>query len=87
MGAAKIARAANYTRVYNEDAPGGGEAQNTNRAVWDARIKNAGVFRHNGQNITYADGHSKYRVFGQITSGNDWIDGRHANEGTELRDS
>lgn len=81
-------RAANYTRVYNEDAPGGGAAQMGGaKATWDARVKNAAVFRHNGgQNVTFADGHSKYRQYGQIASGNDWIDGMHANEGTELRD-
>ncbi|MGV3616471.1 MAG: DUF1559 domain-containing protein [Fimbriimonas sp.] len=81
-------RAANYTRVYNEEPPGGGAAQmGGNTALWNERIKNESVFRHSGgQNITFADGHSKYRKYGQITSGNDWIDGRVATEGTELRE-
>jgi len=56
-------------------------------ATWKARIQNQSVFRHSGgQNITFADGHSKYRKYGQITSGNDWMDGVHASEGTELRE-
>jgi prepilin-type N-terminal cleavage/methylation domain-containing protein len=79
-------RAANYTRIYNEDSPGGG-AQNDQTDPWKTRFKDAAVFRHTfGQNITFTDSHAKFRNAYAITSGNDWIDQRHGTEGLELRD-
>lgn len=79
-------RAANYTRVFNEDPPGGG-AQRDNDEPWKTRFTQANVFRHQGgQNMTFADGHAKFRQGKAITSGNDWIDGKHASEGLELRE-
>jgi len=81
-------RAANYTRVYNESAPGGGasvEAAATE--PWTTRFKSDNVKRHQGgQNITYADGHSKWRRGEQIYSGEDWQDLQKAPEGLFLRE-
>jgi len=74
-------RAANYTKVYNQSAPGGGYTQDGN-APWSTRRQSSNVYRHQmGSNISYADGHSKFRNGNQITSGDDWTDGRHASEG------
>jgi prepilin-type N-terminal cleavage/methylation domain-containing protein/prepilin-type processing-associated H-X9-DG protein len=79
-------RAGNYTRVYDESAPGGG-ATRDNIEPWKSRFAQENVFRHqSGQNITFADGHSKYRKGRQITSGEDWMDGFHAPEGLFVRE-
>lgn len=80
-------RAANYTRVYGEDSPGGGSMAD-NTEPWKSRFAQDNVFRHQGgENITFADGHSKFRRGREIMSGNDWIDsGRHASEGLVPRD-
>jgi prepilin-type processing-associated H-X9-DG protein len=81
-------RAANYTRVYNESAPGGGasvEAAGTE--PWTTRFKSDNVKRHQGgQNITYADGHAKWRRGEQIYAGEDWEDGFKAPEGLFVRE-
>jgi prepilin-type processing-associated H-X9-DG protein len=74
-------RAANYTRVYNATAPGGGATRDRTEP-WASRFKSDNSKRHQGgQNITYADGHSKWRRGEQIYSGEDWMDGRKAPEG------
>jgi prepilin-type N-terminal cleavage/methylation domain-containing protein/prepilin-type processing-associated H-X9-DG protein len=80
-------RAANYTRVYpNDSAPGGG-ASVDNTEPWHTRFQSDNVKRHQGgQNITFADGHSKWRRGDQITSGEDWMDGYHAKEGLFVRE-
>jgi prepilin-type N-terminal cleavage/methylation domain-containing protein/prepilin-type processing-associated H-X9-DG protein len=79
-------RAANYTRVYNASAPGGG-ATKDNDATWGPRFKSDNSKRHQGgQNITYADGHSKFKKGEQIYSGEDWMDGRKAPEGLFKRE-
>ncbi len=79
-------KAANYTRVYNTSAPGGGTTADT-QEPWASNRKNPSVYRHQmGSNITYADGHSKWRNGNQITSGDDWEDGRHAPEGILIRE-
>jgi prepilin-type N-terminal cleavage/methylation domain-containing protein len=87
-------RAGNYTRVFNESAPGGG-ASADNTEPWASRFKSnaSNIFRHQmGQNITYADGHSKFRQGRQIYSGEDWMDaanmpdGWHAPEGLFKRE-
>lgn len=67
-------RAANHTLVYNEKAPGGG-ATKDNTEPWKSRFKSDNSKRHQGgQNITYADGHAKWRRGEQIYSGEDWMD-------------
>ncbi len=74
-------RAANYTAVYNKSAPGGGHSQD-NKEPWKTNMNNAGVYRHQmGENISFADGHSKFRMGRSITSGDDWADTYHAPEG------
>jgi prepilin-type processing-associated H-X9-DG protein len=79
-------RAANNTRVYNASAPGGG-ATKDNDATWGPRFKSDNSKRHQGgQNITYADGHSKFKKGEQIYSGEDWMDGRKAPEGLFKRE-
>jgi len=79
-------RAANYTRVYNESAPGGG-ATADGTEPWKSRFQSNQVQRHMaGQNITFADGHSAYRQGMRIYSGEDWMDGRKAPEGLFIRE-
>jgi prepilin-type processing-associated H-X9-DG protein len=80
-------RASNYTRAYNASAPGGGtRADNTE--PWKTRFAQDNVHRHQGgTNLTYADGHAKFKKGRQITSGVDAYDGgRRAPEGLELRE-
>jgi prepilin-type N-terminal cleavage/methylation domain-containing protein len=78
-------RASNYTRVYNQSAPGGG-ATADNTEPWASRRLLPNVSRHQlGTCITYADGHSKWRSGQAITSGEDWMDGRTAPEGLFIR--
>jgi prepilin-type N-terminal cleavage/methylation domain-containing protein len=85
-------RAANYTRVYGTKAPQGGasiDGQSTAGGVpWGPNVlQNGSVFRHQfGENLTYADGHSKYRRGNQITSGNPSYDTYLAPEGLCARD-
>jgi prepilin-type N-terminal cleavage/methylation domain-containing protein/prepilin-type processing-associated H-X9-DG protein len=68
-------RAANYTAVYNQSAPGGGR-QVDNVEPWASRRKLDSAYRHqHGTNISYADGHSKFR------NGDDWSDMNHAPDG------
>jgi len=79
-------RASNYTRVYNQSAPGGG-ATADNTEPWKSRRLLPNASRHQlGSVITYADGHSKWRSGQQITSGEDWQDGYRAPEGLFIRD-
>jgi prepilin-type N-terminal cleavage/methylation domain-containing protein len=78
-------RASNYTRVYNESAPGGG-ATADNTEPWRTRRLLPNVSRHQlGSCMTFADGHSKWRSGHAITSGEDWMDGRTAPEGLFIR--
>ena len=61
-------RAANYTRVFNQSAPGGGQTADTTEP-WATRRNQPNVARHQGgSNIIYADGHAKWqhgnRIFG-----------------------
>jgi len=79
-------RAANYTRVKNASAPGGGNsADQTN--PWKTDKEASGVYRHQmGSNIVYADGHAKWRHGNQITSGDNSYDLRKAPEGIVPRD-
>jgi len=64
-------RAANYRRVYNANPPGGGARADATEP-WASRFKNDNSKRHQGgQNVTYADGHAKWRRGEQITSGCD----------------
>jgi prepilin-type N-terminal cleavage/methylation domain-containing protein len=79
-------RASNYTRVYNESAPGGG-ATADNTEPWKSRRLLPNVSRHQlGSVLTYADGHTKWRSGHAITSGEDWQDGRTASEGLFIRE-
>jgi len=79
-------KAANYTRVYNQSAPGGGTWADQNEP-WKSRKELDNVYRHQrGTNITYGDGHSKWRQGRQIYSGDDWDDRFHAPEGIIPRD-
>lgn len=79
-------RASNYTRVYNQSAPGGG-ATADNTEPWKSRRLLPNASRHQlGTNITFADGHSKWRSGHTVTSGEDWMDGRTASEGLFVRE-
>ncbi|HZP80920.1 MAG TPA: DUF1559 domain-containing protein [Chthonomonadaceae bacterium] len=79
-------RAANYTAVYNQSAPGGG-ASADNTEPWKSRRQNASVYRHQyGQTIIFADGHAKWRRGESITSGVWGYDGTVSSEGLCLRD-
>ena len=79
-------RAGNYTRVYQASAPGGGAVVDANEP-WHSRLKDTSIYRHqSGQNISYGDGHSKWRNKDQITSGDDWQDMRRASEGVIPRE-
>ena len=79
-------RASAYTDRYNQSAPGGG-ATADNTEPWRSRRLLPNVSRHQlGSNITYADGHSKWRSGHAIMSGEDWQDGRRAPEGLFLRE-
>ena len=79
-------RASAYTDRYNTSAPGGG-ATADNTEPWRTRRQQANVSRHQlGANVTYADGHSKWRSGHAITSGEAWMDGRNAPEGLFVRD-
>jgi len=79
-------RASNYTRVYNQSAPGGG-ATADNTEPWKSRRLQPNASRHQlGSVITFADGHSKWRNGHSITSGEDWMDGFRAPEGLFIRE-
>jgi prepilin-type N-terminal cleavage/methylation domain-containing protein/prepilin-type processing-associated H-X9-DG protein len=79
-------RASAYTDRYNTSAPGGG-ATADNTAPWSVNRLQSHVHRHqSGSNITYADGHSKWRNGMAVTSGEDWMDGRRATEGLFVRE-
>jgi len=80
-------RAGNYTRVYDASAPGGGASVDATNPVWGPRFKSDNVKRHQGgQNITYADGHAKWRRGEQIYAGEDWEDLKTAPEGLFVRE-
>jgi len=80
-------RASAYTDRYRTSAPGGG-ATADGTEPWRSRFLNdASAHRHQqGANINYADGHAKWRNGKAIMSGEDWQDGRHAEEGICLRE-
>ena len=79
-------RASNYPRLYFRFAPGGG-ATIDNTEPWHSRLTAQNTHRHQfGTNLTFADGHSKWRQGVGITSGEDWMDGRRAPEGLFVRD-
>jgi prepilin-type N-terminal cleavage/methylation domain-containing protein len=73
-------RAANYTRVYGHKAPHHGYREDgipdpspTN--PWHSVLQNAAIYRHQfGENITFGDGHTKWRRSNQIYSGNPYDD-------------
>jgi prepilin-type N-terminal cleavage/methylation domain-containing protein/prepilin-type processing-associated H-X9-DG protein len=68
-------RAANYTRVYGHKTPIGGMHED-NTEPWHTQMQNSAIYRHTGgSNITYCDGHSKFRHSNQIYSGNWYYDG------------
>jgi len=79
-------KAANYTRLFNASAPGGGTtADGTD--PWKTRMQQASVYRHQmGTNICYADGHAKWKNGRQVYAGDDWSDGVHAPEGIIVRE-
>ncbi len=83
-------RAANYSRVYGTKAPQGGasvDGQNPKGQPWASALQNASIYRHQmGENLSYADGHSKFRRGNQITSGNPSYDTFIAPEGLCARD-
>lgn len=80
-------RAANYTRVHNASAPGGGRTVD-GTDPWKSRKQATSVYRHtNGSNIVYVDGHARWGHGDRITSGDDWTDGGgRASEGIVPRD-
>ena len=79
-------RASAYTDRYNTSAPGGGATADATQP-WATRRLEPSISRHQlGANITYADGHSKWRSGHAITSGEDWMDGRRAPEGLFVRE-
>jgi prepilin-type N-terminal cleavage/methylation domain-containing protein/prepilin-type processing-associated H-X9-DG protein len=68
-------RAANYSRIYHTRAPENGYHVD-NTEPWHTQMQNAAIYRHQGgSNITYCDGHSKFRHSNQIYSGNWYYDG------------
>ena len=80
-------RASAYTDRFNASAPGGGASVDQSNATWRARFQQDNVHRHQmGSNITFADGHSKWRAGKAITSGEDWMDLRRASEGLFVRE-
>jgi prepilin-type N-terminal cleavage/methylation domain-containing protein/prepilin-type processing-associated H-X9-DG protein len=81
-------RAANYSRVANHKAPPDGYQADTSNPTWLALLKSGSIERHQmGQNITFADGHAKFRQYGQTFSGNPYDDGGVlSNEGICPRD-
>lgn len=80
-------RAANYTRVFNASAPGGGRSVDQSNATWKQNKTQSSVYRHqNGSNIVYADGHAKWAHGDRITSGDNFYDGGKAQEGIVPRD-
>jgi prepilin-type processing-associated H-X9-DG protein len=64
-------RAANYTHVVNESAPGGGPSDDFKTGTnWYNHLHDSSVYRHvNGSNLTFADGHSKFKNGTQIWAG------------------
>jgi len=64
-------RAGNYTFVVNSSAPGGGHLRDFDTGTpWVAHLHEGGVYRHQlGSNLTFADGHSKFKNGGQIWAG------------------
>jgi prepilin-type processing-associated H-X9-DG protein len=79
-------RATAYTDRHNTSAPGGGATADATEP-WRTRFMSSDVHRHQfGTNQTYADGHAKWRAGKQITSGEDWMDGRRASEGLFVRE-
>jgi prepilin-type processing-associated H-X9-DG protein len=85
-------RAANYSRVMNHKAPPDGYQADAHPPArdpnWPTEIQSGSVVRHQlGENITYADGHAKWRRQNQIFSGNPYDDGGIlSNEGICVRD-
>lgn len=92
-------RAANYMRIFRNDdnsywrsAPGGGSLAETpgsgaENAHWIANFRNSAIYRHQmGSNLTFADGHAKFKNGNQIFSGDDWQDQRHAPDGVIVRE-
>jgi prepilin-type N-terminal cleavage/methylation domain-containing protein/prepilin-type processing-associated H-X9-DG protein len=88
-------RAANFMRIFRADdnsyartAPGGGfSADGGSDPVWNANVRNNSIYRHQGgSNITFADGHAKFKNGGQVFSGDDGEDLRHAPDGVMLRE-
>jgi len=80
-------RAATYPRVTGDSAPSRGyrredPADSNYDATWAAQVKQSSIFRHQmGSNITYADGHAKWKNGNQIFSCDDVVDRQHAKEG------
>jgi prepilin-type N-terminal cleavage/methylation domain-containing protein len=67
-------RAANYTRVYGHKAIHHGY-RSDNVEPWHTQMQNDAIYRHQrGENLTYADGHAKFRHGNQIFSGNPFDD-------------
>ncbi len=69
-------RAANYTRVHGTKAPRGGFRADSTNAAWSQELtSSSGIFRHQmGENIVYADGHSKWHRGQAIYSGEPYDD-------------
>jgi len=80
-------RASNYTDVYNKSAPGGGASIDGSNAQWYQALQSFNTHRHQGgANITYGDGHAKWRRGTAIASGAEWEDLRKSDEGMCIRD-
>ncbi len=76
-------RNANYSRIKNKAAHGGGYYANDKTWIYP----DPAARRHQeGQNITFADGHSKFHRNTQIFSGDDWEDNQHAPDGLVPRE-
>ncbi len=73
-------RAPNYTRIMNHKAPPDGYRADTNPPGrdpnWPTEVNSGQFTRHQlGENITFADGHSKWHRQNQTFSGNPYDDG------------
>jgi len=80
-------KAANYTRVFNQSAPGRGMRADATEP-WKSRKEQGSVYRHQmGSNIVFAEGHAKWRNGKAIMSGDFGYDGRSVSaEGLCLRE-
>jgi len=77
-------RAANFVELFGVSAPGGGAHADCTFAkdwpcavgsAWATNLGTSGIYRHmGGSNISFVDGHAKFRQHDRIWSGDGWED-------------